>query len=486
MSITPLPSAPAITDTTSEFNTKAFNWVAALDPFTTEANALLATCEDAAMTAAAAIALVGAEAWVSGTTYAIGDSVYSPIDMQTYRRKTNGAGTTDPSADSTNWEKIAFNAVTATQEEMEAGTSTTIKSMTPSLINQAIQALTPPPKSKTWTLATSSTTYTVPSGVTSIRAYAIGAGGNGGYTRYGSSTAGGSGGGGGGGGGCAYGDIAVTPGQTVTVTISNGVATVSYGGTTLLTANKGGDGSNGYAIDNMNPPSGGAGGAGGTATKHASVTNGGAYTGGAGGNGGNGLYQYGWSYYGGSGGGGSAASPLGVGGAGGTGSNNSQSYIGGGGGGGIGGAGGNGYYTENSGGGGGAGGAGGTSTAGAGSAGGGAGGAASGTTAGAGRYFYNYYTDPLLATATADGSTGMPGAGGSGIGTSVTSFPNGGLFGGGGGTASGGATGGLLGGGGGSKNASGVVGGNGGYGGGGGGGVSSTGTGGGAIVLIYA
>lgn len=108
MSITPLPSAPAITDTTSEFNTKAFNWVAALDPFTTEANALLATCEDAAVTASAAIALVGAVAWVSGTTYAIGNSVYSPIDMQTYRRKTNGAGTTDPSADSTNWEKIAI------------------------------------------------------------------------------------------------------------------------------------------------------------------------------------------------------------------------------------------------------------------------------------------------------------------------------------------------------------------------------------------
>jgi hypothetical protein len=108
MSITPLPSAPAITDTTSEFNTKAFNWVAALDPFTTEANALLATCEDAAVTAGAAIAVVGAEAWVSGTTYAIGDAVYSPIDLQTYRRKTVGAGTTDPSLDLINWAKVAI------------------------------------------------------------------------------------------------------------------------------------------------------------------------------------------------------------------------------------------------------------------------------------------------------------------------------------------------------------------------------------------
>ena len=117
MSITPLPPAPAITDTTSEFNTKAFNWVAALDPFTTEANALLSTCEDAAVTASAAIALVGAEAWISGTTYAIGDSVYSPIDMQTYKRKTNGAGTTDPSADATNWARVSLaepaNTITA-------------------------------------------------------------------------------------------------------------------------------------------------------------------------------------------------------------------------------------------------------------------------------------------------------------------------------------------------------------------------------------
>jgi hypothetical protein len=45
-----------------------------------------------------------AAAWVSGTTYAIGDVVYSPIDYQDYRRKTDGAGTTDPSADTTNWE----------------------------------------------------------------------------------------------------------------------------------------------------------------------------------------------------------------------------------------------------------------------------------------------------------------------------------------------------------------------------------------------
>jgi hypothetical protein len=40
MSITPLPSAPQVTDTPSQFNTKAFAWVQSLDTFTTQANAL--------------------------------------------------------------------------------------------------------------------------------------------------------------------------------------------------------------------------------------------------------------------------------------------------------------------------------------------------------------------------------------------------------------------------------------------------------------
>lgn len=53
--------------------------------------------------AQAAASSAGSIAWVSGTTYAIGDLRYSPTDFQTYRRKTAGAGTTDPSADTTNW-----------------------------------------------------------------------------------------------------------------------------------------------------------------------------------------------------------------------------------------------------------------------------------------------------------------------------------------------------------------------------------------------
>lgn len=57
----------------------------------------------AASSAAAAAASSGAIAWVSGATYAVGDPRWSPISGRVYRRRTSGAGTTDPSADPTNW-----------------------------------------------------------------------------------------------------------------------------------------------------------------------------------------------------------------------------------------------------------------------------------------------------------------------------------------------------------------------------------------------
>lgn len=123
MTITHLPTAPQPTDSTSEFNTKSFAWVAALDNWTDEVNALgtqvdldaaaaeaaAAASELSASVAAGAAAALNAQAWVSGASYVSGDVVYSTINFQTYRRKTNGAGTTDPSSDSTNWEVISGN-----------------------------------------------------------------------------------------------------------------------------------------------------------------------------------------------------------------------------------------------------------------------------------------------------------------------------------------------------------------------------------------
>lgn len=120
MSITALPDIPSRSDP-STFSTKADAFLGALPTFVTEANALqtdvnakqkaaavsaaaaLASEADAEAAAALAALTVAAAKWVPGTTYAIGNVVWSPSNYLSYRRKTNGAGTTDPSSDTTNW-----------------------------------------------------------------------------------------------------------------------------------------------------------------------------------------------------------------------------------------------------------------------------------------------------------------------------------------------------------------------------------------------
>ena len=118
--ISALPTPPSTSDPAT-FDTRADAFMAALPTHTTETNAasanVYANAVDAASSASAsassagaaansaatAVSAAGATLWVSGTTYAIGDVRYSPANQKIYRRKTAGAGTTDPSADSTNW-----------------------------------------------------------------------------------------------------------------------------------------------------------------------------------------------------------------------------------------------------------------------------------------------------------------------------------------------------------------------------------------------
>jgi hypothetical protein len=129
--ISALPTVPTRQDP-ANFNTRADAFLAALPTFRTEANTLateaeadaataeaqagIATAQAAAATAqataaaanaTAAAASAGAVLWVSGTTYAAGVVVYSPLTQLTYRRISGGAGTTDPSADPANW-ALAF------------------------------------------------------------------------------------------------------------------------------------------------------------------------------------------------------------------------------------------------------------------------------------------------------------------------------------------------------------------------------------------
>ena len=105
MPITPLPPAPD-PQSPGTFNTLAPPFVAALPTLVTEINAVAALMSDNAVVnanALAAIAIFNATPWVSGTTYTIGQTRYSLLNLLCYRRKTNGAGTTDPRDDNTNW-----------------------------------------------------------------------------------------------------------------------------------------------------------------------------------------------------------------------------------------------------------------------------------------------------------------------------------------------------------------------------------------------
>lgn len=124
--ISPLPNPPSRSQSPDTFSTDADAFLGALPDFQTEANAqadyldalaaavdvdaaaAAADADTASAAATAALAAADVGLWVSGTTYAIGDNVISPISFQTYRRKTNGAGTIDPSLDATNWALLTF------------------------------------------------------------------------------------------------------------------------------------------------------------------------------------------------------------------------------------------------------------------------------------------------------------------------------------------------------------------------------------------
>ncbi|WP_203258493.1 choice-of-anchor D domain-containing protein [Hyunsoonleella ulvae] len=133
---------------------------------------------------------------------------------------------------------------------------------------------------------TSSGTFVVPSGVTSVNVSAWGAGGGG--ADEGSN----DGGGGGGGGGFRGGTLAVTPGDNITVTIgSGGIGATSNGndggngGNTIVSHTIGTITANGGSGGFTSTSSGGAGGAGGGGSFTGTVTSQVAFSGGSGGNG---------------------------------------------------------------------------------------------------------------------------------------------------------------------------------------------------------
>lgn len=129
MAITPLPTPPS-RDDPANFAARGDAFLGALPAFAAETNAIAGEVTADALTAssaaaAAVVAETAAEAaaeaanqsanvtrWISGTTYVQGNVVWSPINFLSYRRRTNGAGTTDPSADATNWAALGGGDVT--------------------------------------------------------------------------------------------------------------------------------------------------------------------------------------------------------------------------------------------------------------------------------------------------------------------------------------------------------------------------------------
>jgi hypothetical protein len=76
---------------------------------TTQAGIATTQATNAANSATAAAnsaASAGGVLWVSGTSYAVGYVVYSPINFQNYRCIVATSGTTDPSLDETNWVQL--------------------------------------------------------------------------------------------------------------------------------------------------------------------------------------------------------------------------------------------------------------------------------------------------------------------------------------------------------------------------------------------
>lgn len=95
-------------DAKSSADTAALSVLAAAAKETAAAASAAAAASSASTAAAAA----GGQLWVSGTTYAVGALVFSAVTGRNYRRIVAGAGTTDPSADSTNWRAVLLDAET--------------------------------------------------------------------------------------------------------------------------------------------------------------------------------------------------------------------------------------------------------------------------------------------------------------------------------------------------------------------------------------
>ena len=117
--LTPAPSPAPTRADPANFNVRADAYHSWLVPhvntelpavfawMTARQNDVALAAQEAQSASAAATSAANASIWVSGQTYAVGVVRFSPINFLSYRRKTAGAGTTDPSLDAANWALVA-------------------------------------------------------------------------------------------------------------------------------------------------------------------------------------------------------------------------------------------------------------------------------------------------------------------------------------------------------------------------------------------
>lgn len=140
MPITALPTPPSRQDPTN-FNDRADAFLGALPQFQSEANALEVNVNNSESTvvasASAVLAATNIVKWVSGTTYAEGAVVWSPINGLGYRRITaSGSGTTDPSLDTTNYKQVnGTGDVSTSGDQTIAGTKTFTSTISGTITN---------------------------------------------------------------------------------------------------------------------------------------------------------------------------------------------------------------------------------------------------------------------------------------------------------------------------------------------------------------
>jgi predicted O-linked N-acetylglucosamine transferase (SPINDLY family) len=98
-----------VTLATAQAGLATTNGAAQVALATTQAN----NSATSAAIALGAVATSGALAWVNGNTYAIGNTVYSPDNLQTYRCAVAGVSAVDPSIDNTTWKPLGGSSVGA-------------------------------------------------------------------------------------------------------------------------------------------------------------------------------------------------------------------------------------------------------------------------------------------------------------------------------------------------------------------------------------